>query len=419
MVLIVVGALAFGAAVAAQRTDAFVASRDHAAIAYSKTPVSDPVSALNRQLVAGTARLTFDPVSGYLRSVLDALNVPIESQTLVFSPTSFQASLVSMHNPRALYFNDTVAVGWVRGADVLEVAAQDPRQGVIFYGLDQKATARPQLERSSECLACHLSWDTLGVPGLFVMSMFPLPDDKNAYANGLVNDHRSPFSERWGGWYVTGAHGASRHMGNIAVTPADRGKSKLTDPLRVRTSVEGLFDLKGYPSPYSDVAALMVLAHQTRVTNLLTRVGWEARVASQDGSGDGAARVQAAATDLVDYMLFVDEIRLTAPVRGSSGFAEKFSADGPRDSKGRSLRQLDLQRRLFRYPCSYVIYGEAFDALPGPAKEAVYGRMWQVLSGQERGQKYMRLALQDRQAVVEILRETKRDLPAYFQPVAR
>src|SRR5687767_4091369 len=234
VVLIVLATAAFGAAVAAQRTDAFVASRDHAAIAYSNAPVSDRVAALNRQLQAGTVQLTFDPVSGYLRSVLDALNVPVESQTLVFSPTSFQASLVSMHNPRALYFNDTVAVGWVRGADVLEVAAQDPRQGVIFYGLDQKATARPQLERSSECLACHLSWDTLGVPGLFVMSIFPLPDDKNAYANGLVNDHRSPFSERWGGWYVTGAHGASRHMGNIAVTPADRGKSKLTDPLRVR-----------------------------------------------------------------------------------------------------------------------------------------------------------------------------------------
>ena len=418
-VLILLGTLAYGGAVAAQRTDAFIVSRDHAAIAYSKGPVSDRVAALNERIQSGAVQLTFDPVSGYLRSVLDALQVPVESQTLVFSPTSFQAALVSMQNPRALYFNDTVAVGWVRGAEVLEIAAQDPRQGVSFYALEQQPAARPQLRRNSECLACHLSWDTLGVPGLFVMSMFPLPDDKNAYANGLVNDHRSPFGERWGGWYVTGTHGVSRHMGNVAVTPADRARSKLPGPLRARPSVEGLFDLKGFPAPYSDVAALMVLAHQTRVTNLLTRVGWEARVASHDNASDGAARVQAAATELVDYMLFVDEIRLTTPVRGTSGFAEKFSGEGPRDSTGRSLRQLDLQRRLFRYPCSYMIYSEAFDALPAGAKDAVYTRMWQVLSGQERGQKYARFARADRQAVVDILRETKRDLPAYFQAVTR
>lgn len=419
LVLILLGALALGAAVAAQRTDVFVEPRDHAAIAYTQGPVSDRVAALNQQLQAGTVQLAFDPVSGYLKSLLDALKVPVESQTLVFSQTSFQAALVNLLNPRALYFNDSVAVGWVRGADLLELAAQDPRQGVIFYALDQKPTARPQLKRSNECLACHLSWDTLGVPGLLVMSTFPLPDDKNAYANGFVNDHRSPFTERWGGWYVTGTHGASRHMGNVPVMPADKGKSKITDPLRARPSVEGLFDLKGYLSPYSDVVALMVLSHQTRMTNLLTRVGWEARLVPQGGSREAAARVQAAAVDLVDYMLFVDEIRLTGAIKGTSGFAEKFAAEGPRDSKGRSLRQLDLQRRLLRYPCSYVIYGEAFEALSPIAKDAVYARMWQVLSGQERGPKYARFALQDRQAVVEILRETKPDLPAYFKPVTR
>jgi hypothetical protein len=413
-VLLAAALIALGAAAAAQRQDAFVQSRNHAAIAYDKTPGADRVVALNRRIQAGEVDLAFDPASGYLRSLLTALSVPVESQTLVFSQTSFQADLININNPRALYFNDNVAVGWVRGGEVLEVAAHDAKQGVLFYQLEQKRAARPQLTRNVQCLSCHLSWDTLGVPGLFVMTMYPLPDDPNAYANGFPNNHNSPFSERWGGWYVTGEHGAARHMGNIPVMPADKGKSKLTAPLRPLKSVEGLFDLKGYPSPHSDVVALMVLNHQTHMTNLMTRIAWEARVAAHDKAADGAARVQAAASDLVDYMLFVDEARPTSPVRGSSGFAAAFAAGGPRDTKGRSLRELDLQRRLMRYPCSYMIYSEAFDAMPAAAKDAVYNRMWQVLSGRERNPRYMRLSVADRRAVLEILRDTKKGLPSYF-----
>ena len=399
--------------------DAFVESRNHPAIAYTTGQVSDPVAALNQRLQDGATQLSFEPVNGYLRSVLDALGVPVQSQTLVFSQTSFEAPLINLLNPRALYFNDRVAVGWVRGGRVLEIAAQDPRQGVNFYTLEQQRREMPRFERNTtECMQCHLTWETLGVPGLIVMSTYPLAD-KFSYANGFVNDHRSPFNERWGGWYVTGTHGSNVHMGNIPVMPEDKGKSKLTNPVRPRASLEGLFDLSGYATPYSDVVALMVLAHQTRMTNLLTRTSWEARLVTPDNTGDATKRVQAAATEMVDYMLFVDEIRLTAPIKGTAGFAEVFAAQGPRDSRGRSFRDLDLQRRLFRYPCSYVIYSDAFDAMPAPAKEAVYSRMWQILSGQERAPKYTRLSLADRQAVVEILRETKKDLPAYFQPVTR
>ncbi|MBI4266127.1 MAG: hypothetical protein HY657_17265 [Acidobacteria bacterium] len=417
-ILIALATFALSVAVAAQRRDAFPESRDHPAIAYSTAPVRDAVSALNRRLQEGQLRLAFDPTSGYLRSVLDALSVPVESQTLAFSQASLQGPRINMQNPRALYFNDSVSVGWVRGGEVLEVAAQDPRQGVIFYELDQQPAAVPQFRRNDQCLTCHLSWDTLAVPGLLVMSMYPLPDDKYAYANGFVNDHRSPFRERWGGWYVTGAHGATVHMGNIAVMPVDKGRS-LPNPIRPRASLEGVFDLKGFPTPYSDVVALMVLAHQTHMTNLLTRLGWEARLQAQNARPDSPERVASAVADLVDYMLFVDEIPLTAPIEGTAGLAERFATAGLRDGKGRSLRDLDLQRRLLRYPCSYLIYTEAFDALPAAAKEAVYARMWQVLSGQERAQRYARLTLGDRRAIVEILRETKKDLPAYFQPVTR
>jgi hypothetical protein len=409
--------LLVGAGVGAQRRDAFVLSRDHAAIRYSAGETKDPVSALNRRLQSGSVTLKFDPANGYLRSVLDALGVPVESQALVFSQTSFQAKKINYRNPRAVYFNDTVSVGWVRGGDLLEVAAQDPTQGVIFYQLDQKETRSPSLKRNNDCLACHLSWDTLGVPGLMVESVHPLPDEIS-YVNGYTTIHASPLEQRWGGWWVTGNHGGVRHMGNIPVMPEDKGKLKLASPTRVLATVDGQFDLAGYPTPYSDVVAQMVLAHQLRMTNMLTRVGWEARVAAAAPSADAGARVREAASDLVDYLLFVDESPFVGAMQGSSGFAEWFAKQGPRDPQGRSLRDFDLRRRLFKYPCSYMIYTPAFDALPANAKDAVYTRMWDVLSGREKKQPYAsRLPLADRQAIIQILRATKKDLPAYIQPL--
>ena len=404
-----------GAAVGAQRRDAFAGSRDHAAIRYSTAETNDPVAALNRRLQAGAVSLKFDPANGYLKSVLDALNVPASSQALVFSQTSFQASKINYRNPRAVYFTDTVSVGWVRGGDILEVAAQDPRQGVIFYALDQKETKSPVLKRDNSCLACHLSWETLGVPGLMVESVHPLPDEIS-YVNGYTTIHASPLEQRWGGWWLTGTHGGVRHMGNIPVMPADKGRLKLASPTRVLASVEGQFDLVGYLNAYSDVVAQMVLAHQVRMTNMLTRVGWEARLAAAAPSADATARVREAASDVVDYLLFVDEAPFVGAMQGSSGFAEWFAKQGPRDAQGRSLREFDLRRRLFKYPCSYMIYTPAFDALPAAAKDAVYTRMWEVLSGREKRQPYAaRLSATDRQAIVEILRATRKDLPSYFQ----
>ena len=399
--------------VVAQRPDAFQQSADHPAIAYSKAPVTDAVFQLNQKLADGSVTLTRKPTSGYLESLLAALQVPVESQMLVFSQTSKQADQISFQNPRALYFNDRVVVGWVRGADVLELAAVDPRQGVILYTLSQRADA-PRLQRErEECLVCHLTWDTLAVPGLTATSMYPLPDDKNAYANGFTTDHRSPFSERWGGWFVTGQHGQSRHMGNKPVMPADKGKSTIANPLAVLPSVQGQFDLAGFPTPYSDVVALLVFNHQTHMTNLITRMGWEARVAAT--SPQGAARVREAAGDLVDYMLFGDEAPFPGAVKGTAGFAEKFAALGPRDSKGRSLRDFDLTRRLFKYPCSYLVYSEEFDALPATAKDAVYQRLYAVLTGKETSEALKQLTAADRTAILEILRDTKKDLPAYFR----
>ncbi len=414
----------------AQRGGVFRASRDHPAIEYSTGPLRDRVSELNRRIEEGTVQLRFERASGYLLSTLEALDVPIESQVVVFSPTSFQARRIDPRNPRAVFFNDTAAVGWVRGGEVLEVATQDPQQGVIFYSLNQVPEDKPQFRRNENCLACHLSWDTLGVPGLFVLSTFPMPEDKNAYAAGGVSDHRSRFDERWGGWYVTGGTSSVPHIGNIVRKP-DTAESSLGRPSVALESLDRVFDTEGYLSRYSDVVALMVLEHQTHMINLITRIGWETRLALYQaramntlgepaGERDAiAAAIRDSAAELVDYLLFVDEAPLAGKIQGSSGFAERFPAPGPRDRRGRSLRELDLERRLMRYPCSYMIYSAAFDALPAVAKAAIYERLWQILSGQERHDSYNSFSLADRQAIVEILLDTKKDLPNYFQPVTR
>jgi len=389
----------------------------HPAIEYQSRPLTDVVTHLQKQLEQGDAHLAFDSATGYLRSVLDALQIPVSSQILVFSKTGVQGVFTSPANPRALYFNDSVIVGYVRHAPALEVAVQDPQQGVVFFTTEnQRPVDRPSFSRGAICLSCHLSYNSLDVPGLLDRSMFTAPTGAALPQLGsFLIDHHSPLSERWGGYYVTGTHGAMRHMGNAAVTDREHPESMITSATLNVTSLEGKLDFEGYLTSTSDIVSLLVFDHQTHVMNLLTRVGWEVRVASYDHNLDVEhGPIADAVKELVDYLLFVNEAPLTARIRGTSGFAEAFAARGPRDRQGRSLRDLDLEHRLMRYPCSYMIYASAFDELPTEARQAIYRRMWEVLSGQSRE---ARLSREDREAVIEILRDTKADLPSFFQPL--
>jgi hypothetical protein len=400
------------------------------AIEYSHRPAKDQVAELNRRMEEGKVQLQFEPVSGYLRSVLRALNVPVESQLLVFSRTNKFRNLTNPHNPRAIYFNDSVTVAWIRGLPSLEVAVQDPRQGVIFYALNENPLdqmlrifpgRQPRFRRDDMCLSCHHSDDTLGVPGMAVRSVYPAPDGKPTQEIDVDHppDHRSSMERRWGGWYVTGKHGSMRHMGNAVVTNLAKPQSMATAATLNLESLKAKFDADGYLSSQSDIVALMVFEHQMHMMNLFTRVGWEIRVASHAGAKPDGDLLRETAVELVDYLLFVDEPSLAAKIQGASGFSEKFAAVGPRDSQGRSLRQFDLEHRLMRYPCSYMIYTDAFEGLPAEAREAVYGRMWEILSGKEKDKKYARLSPADRSAIIEILRDTKKGLPSYFAAVTR
>jgi hypothetical protein len=400
---------------------AFFSTRRDPAVGYDRDS-TDVVGDLSRKVADGTVKLRFEKTSGYLRSVLEALEIPIESQTVLFSKTSLQSHYISPSNPRALFYTDEVSVGFIRNAPLLEIAAFDPRQGVIFYAMEQSEADRPVIARSDSCLSCHESRNTLSVPGILLRSMGVGPGGQTMPQFGnYVSDHRSPFIERWGGWFVTGNTGSVRHMGNVTLAP--NGKPRETVASTKLTSLEGKFDLEGYPTAYSDVAAVLVFNHQSRMTNLLTRVGWEARIAldqmNQDPRQTAAAErlIAADAAELVDYMLFVDEVPLPGKLESTSGFAARFAAIGPRDKRGRTLRQVDLGKRLMRYPCSYMIYSRAFEELPGAAKDAIYARLWSILSGQEKAARYSKLSNADRADIVTILLETKDGLPSYYRPL--
>jgi hypothetical protein len=402
---------------------------DHDAIQYSKSPVDDVVARLQRRIDAGEVKLQSDDNFGYLRSVLRALNVPESSQVLVFSKTSFQAPRIAPRTPRALYFNDQVAVGFVRTGDVLEFAAHDPKLGVVFYTLDQEKSAHPQFERRDTCLQCHQSGGTLGVPGMVVRSVYPDSTGMPLFHAGtFVTDHRSPLKERWGGWYVTGTHGAQTHMGNAVVEDRNQPDRLQSEDTQNRTDLHGKVDTGAYLTPHSDIVALMTLEHQTQMVNLIIRIGWEARLAVYDSAAIGKAlgrpanelsesanhRINSAVEELVEYMLFSGETHLTAPIQGTSNFAREFAGVGPRDRLGRSLREFDLRTRMFRYPCSYMIYSEAFDRLPAEALEQVYRRLFEVLTGKDASAPFVHLTAADRKAIYEILQATKAGLPAYW-----
>lgn len=420
-----------GAAVAlfAGLSGSYLLPLDHPAIQYDKAPVDDEVTRLQHRLDTGEVKLQFEDQFGYLRSVLKALDMPLTSQVLVFSKTSFQAPRIGPRMPRALYFKDDLAVGFVRTGDVLEFAALDPRQGEVFYTLDQDPSVKPHFERRDTCLQCHQSGGTFGIPGLMVRSVFPDSTGMPLFGAGtFITDHRSPLKERWGGWYVTGTHGDQTHMGNAVVQDRSQPEKLETDGTQNVTDLSSRIDTEAYLTPHSDIVALMTLEHQTQMINLIVRVGWETRIALHDNaalnkelgepvtevSESTTHRINAAVEEMLDYMLFTEETVLTAPIKGTSGFAEAFEKQGPRDDKGRSLRDFDMKTRMFRYPCSYMIYSEAFDAMPSAAKDRLYKRLWEVLTGKDTSKQFARLTATDRQAILEILRSTKKELPAYW-----
>jgi len=400
--------------------------------AYAQATPDNVIARLQKRIDSGQVTLAYDSKQGYLPAVLKALQIPASSQMLVFSKTSVQKELISPQTPRALYFNDDAYVGYLPDAKALEIATTDPQWGPVYYVLLQKPRDKPIFFRTVDaCLECHATRTTHYVPEHLMHSVYadtdgtPLPK-----APTYETTDESPLEERWGGWYVTGKHGNQRHMGNALATMRDGAARMDREKGANLTDLRGRFDTSSYLTPHSDIVALMALAHQTHLQNLITQAHYQTRaalLAAKTAHSAGAPpdavhaenapdRIQAACEPLVKAMLFVDEAPLKAPITGTTGFAEQFAARGPRDRKHRSLRELDLKRRLLRYPCSYTIYSEAFDALPDPAKDYLFRRLQEVLSGRDRSKEFAPLSAADRKAIREILLETK---PAFAAWVAR
>ena len=391
---------------------------DHPAIQYATQAPDDAIARLQQKMDSGQVKLEFDAKWGYLPGLLKQLGINTDSQMLVFSKTSFQAPKISPKKPRALYFNDHVAVGFVPEGDLMEFAALDPKQGVVFYTLDREKTEKPSfLRRNDQCISCHLIPSTLNIPGLLATSVIPGPDGSPRFPGAsVIVDSRTPLDQRWGGWYVTGTSGSLPHRGNAIAPNPDQPDYLDLRGTQNLTSLAGRVDTSPYLASTSDLVALMTLEHQTRVTDLLTRLGWETRIAINEGKlQEFRERLDFLTGELAAYMLFADEARMAEPMEGVSTFTKTFPERGPRDKQGRSLRDFDLQTRLFRYPLSYMIYDPEFDVLPEVAKEQVYQKLFNALTGKDSGKKWARLSADDRRAILEIVRDTKPSLPDYWR----
>ncbi|MFN7141633.1 MAG: hypothetical protein ACK4UN_20105, partial [Limisphaerales bacterium] len=264
-----------------------------------------------------------------------------------------------------------------------------------------------------QCLECHASSKSMGVPGHLVRSF---ETDENGVVDlksgvSIVN-HRTPFAERWGGWYVTGKHGDQPHRGNLFGKAAFAQQDKTPNHSGNLMELDRFFDVSRYPEKGSDIVALMVLEHQTHMHNFITRLNYESTI--QIARYGHINYITNIANAFLKYMLFTEEAPLEAGLQGSSSFAKDFEALGPIDSQGRSLRQLDLRKRIFRYPLSYLIYSNAFDELPPKTKAHIYQRLWQILSGTDTSPDFAAIAPGTKRAILEIVAETKSGLPDYW-----
>ncbi len=335
---------------------------DHPAIRYKDAIAVNSISRLNDRIASGELNLEYDPDHGYLRSLLDHLKIPISSQVLVFTKTSFQASKISPRIPRAIYHSDDVFVGWVRGGDVVEIAVTDPQLGVGFYTLDQEQVRKPRIERrGQECLQCHVGASTMGVPGLMVRSVVPDRSGMPVFPGpSHLTDHRSPLDRRWGGWYVSGTHGGMKHMGNSYVEKGESASAFDATAGQNVTNLDTAFTTTPYLAPTSDIVSLLLLEHRIRVINVLNRVSFEVRIKGQASRQALDIAAQALRMD--------DEASWSEPIKGAGKFSLDYESADP------ARRQLDLRTRLYRKKKSPMVVSPVFDGLPDGVKSILRER---------------------------------------------
>ncbi|QEG18540.1 hypothetical protein [Gimesia maris] len=370
---------------------------------------SDSASRLDQELAARTRKLNYEPQWGYLRDVLKALQISESSQLMVFSKTALNPRIINPENPRVVYFNDDVYVGWVPGAEKMEFAAVDPLKGTIFYELAVKASNEPRFIRSERCLACHGGASSLRIPGLLVRSF--LTDQHGRPISGYSQiSHDKPLEKRWGGWYVTGTHADMTHLGNLFNRDAIE-EAKTNPALRSNLKhIDQFVDTSKYLNPHSDLVAHLILDHQVHGHNLITRASMEQQLGLRSDVEQ----------QLVRYLLFLDEAPLTGPLQGTTDYQTSFEQSGKRDARGRSLKDFDLQTKLFRHRLSYLIYTDSFKKMPSAARRRILKNIYAFLTAPAAELEPSwdvdpdAFPVQERQAILQIVTETLDNLPEFW-----
>ena len=358
-------------------------------IRYGIAKDDNAITRLNQRLAAGEVELVPQGASGRLRPLLQALGVPVSSQTVVFSKTSLQRHRISSHNPRAIFFGPDVYVGWVPGAAALEVTVGDPQLGFVFYRLSQDATVPARFERDDSCLSCHASPRTDDEPGLLLRSVFADAEgDPIASAGETQVTTSTPLAERWGGWFVTGTF-TGEHRGNGVARRGEQGRWRVVgrEAADLRAFAAD-FAVDDYPVLTSDIGALLALEQQATVHNVLVRASLKMRVAMardmqlnevlhETGMRPSTARLlDSLAREIASALLLADEPCLTPhQTVPDAAFADAFAKLWPRDPDGIALGCLDLRERTFVLPLSPMVHSPAFAALPAPLKERVIERL--------------------------------------------
>jgi hypothetical protein len=224
---------------------------------------------------------------------------------------------------------------------------------------------------------------------------------------------------------VTGQHGKQQHLGNILAEPGEDLANLASLRRGNLDSVQGLFETRSYLTEKSDIVALLVFEHQAYIEGFITRANFKSRtVLARNGlDPSGAMRwaslpaqvqkpLKSMLESLIQGLLFVDAATLDDAISSSSGYDRWFAAQGPRDKKGRSLRELDLRTRVFKYRLSYLIYSEGFEGLPACDKEYIHARLADILSGRDQAPTYAHLSTGERRELLEILTATK---PAFAE----
>jgi len=381
-------------------------------IKYSETASDDEIARWEKEIEAQGWESKSGGGKEFLRAVLERLDIPVESQVMVFSKTSLQNDLISQRNPRCIYFSDSAYVGWVPGGKV-EVIVEDAKLGPVFYVLEPPlGSKKPEFIRATDsCLQCHANSRTEGVPGMFIRSVIPDENSHPILSRGTtLVDHATPIPERWGGWYVSG-ESDEPHLGNQWTTEEVGMEPKRQD----LEDLNSLIDTEKYLAPTSDVVALMVLEHQCQVHNLLTkakfnfqRALWfqnsiEKGIPLDDPDSMAWKSANQLANEIVDAILFKDEVEIGGDgVDGSEAFAKVFTKRGVLSSSGKNLRKLKLYGRLFKYRCSYMVYSKAFRNLPDPVKQRVFVRLREALSD-DGISKYRYIGKRERGVIRQIL----------------